>query len=98
MNSMQSGGNSKETLPSREKYWSEIDDKEKMERMRHIVQGLLERAESNERIIDRLRRHKHNKEEKVVTEEPMEFGNHGLEIISPKSYRTFGKDKDEVYF
>ena len=85
-----------ESLPSREKYWSEIDDKEKINRMRLIVQGLLERAESQEAIIDRLRRHKHNKDEKVVTEEPMEFGNHGLGMLSP--HRTYGKNKDEVYF
>lgn len=85
-----------EMLPSREKYWGEIDDKTKVERMRNIVQGLLERVESQEKIINRLRVHKHNKEEKVVTEEPMEFGNHGMEIR--QVYRRFDKNKDEVYF
>lgn len=88
----------KESLPSRDKYWSEIDDKEKVERMRNVVQGLLERVETLERVNNRLIRHKHTKDERVITEEPMEFGDYGSQILGPNTYRTYGKDKDEVYF
>lgn len=74
---------------AREKYWSEIDDKEKIKRLRQIVkqqQGELRRLSN---LVDMLANHEHGKLGQILS--PLLRGGYHT-LSGPR------EDKDEVYF
>ena len=55
----------------REKYWSELKQEEKLERMRGIVKMLSSEIERFQRLIWKIEKHKHNKEGLPIIEETL---------------------------
>ncbi len=74
---------------SRQKYWSEIDDQEKIRRLREEVKQLKRRFENIASIVDKLSDHDHA-DGKVVTPLHSRFG-------QAESDGSRG-DGDEAYF
>jgi len=77
--------------PTRQKYWSELDADEKIERMRDVVRDLKESLSGSNKNWDNFRNHKHNKEGEPVVEKRLAYGGDVCE-------RAERKKNDEVYF
>jgi len=56
---------------SRQKYWKELNEKEKIERTREVVNRLLSRLEVLNRQLGNIIEHKHNAEGKAVVEKTL---------------------------
>lgn len=78
-----------EEICGREKYWSELNDSEKIERMRNQVKSLQEEAKRLRELIFKLLVHKHLDGEIVI---PVDSGKSGVDQVR----RTW--DPDKVYF
>ncbi len=82
-------------VPMREKYWSEIDTKEKIERLRNLVKSQLQTISRLEQELNRFKRHSHNEKGEAVIVESLS-GYYGGNEIAGGSLRNTN-DKDEVY-
>lgn len=60
--------NEDQCQPMRMKYWKELDEAEKVERMRDIVRSLRAEINRQTRIIDQLATHQHGVDGKPVAE------------------------------
>ena len=81
-----------ETLARRQKYWSELDDKQKTERTREVVQHLQCDVRRLQRLVERMVRHQHGDGGKILIDI--------LEGTAPEeriSRRCIDKP-DETYF
>ena len=77
-------------MAMRQKYWSELDDKEKIERMRGIVKNLLESLELQQQKMTKIEKHEHLNGRLVVGLDDNRFG------VLPNSYRK--QSGDDIYF
>lgn len=89
---------SQEEKISRVKFWSELDDKEKVERMRGEVKRLEAVIQHQSEIIQRLLSHQHDANGKIVVilNEYGYLG--GSNIPSDQSLGRLTNSSDEVYF
>lgn len=74
--------------PMRQKYWSELDGQEKVERMREQVKYLQEDIRRLSVLVDKLRGHSHHENGQLLI---------SLEDNRPMEFRPV-KPGDEVYF
>lgn len=51
---------SKENLPSREKYWDELNDQQKVDRMRQEVKSMQRQLTSTVVMMEKLMNHQHS--------------------------------------
>jgi hypothetical protein len=77
--------------PMREKYWSEIDESEKVERIRREVKTLIMRVDRLMNKMERIESHSHLDGELVV---PLRSNI----IESERPNRSHGPNTDDVYF
>ena len=82
-------------LASREKYWSEIDDKEKIERVRNLAKGQMKTIQRLEKELNRIKRHTHNEKGEAIIVETLGYGG-GSEMPIERTLRP-GEKQDEVY-
>ena len=81
----------KEQIACREKHWSEITQKEKIERMRKMVKKLIQDVDSLNNQMRKVRTHSHSPEGKAVIIEDLLYYNRG-------EGRIFHDEGDNVYF
>ncbi len=74
----------------REKYWSEINDTEKIERLRKEIKYLKNRISDISSQSYKLEQHEHNALGKIVV--PINSGGSPTGMVTP-----IGKNKDDVY-
>lgn len=77
-------------LPCREKYWDELTDTQKIERMRSIVKSMQYQLQTAVATIDKLTNHQHNMQNGEIVV-PLKDNRYGAE----ESPRRF---KDDKYF
>jgi hypothetical protein len=79
----------------REKYWHELSDAEKIDRMHGVVKGLLHTIDGQRRELGMLRRHQHS-----GSGELMIPANHAENSYGGLSERQISKDRggEGVYF
>jgi len=78
-----------EKRPQREKYWEELNDKEKTERMHLVVKQLMRQVEE---LIDtnrKLMNHIHTPDGKMA----VPFGNYGGNPLGSGAYYKSDRDK-----
>ncbi len=89
-------------MPSREKYWSELNDSEKMERMRSIIHSLQYSIERVEKENYRLRKHFYKHQHDQVTQivlGALDAYDNGDCSLTPRGRRIGdGNNPNEVYF
>ena len=82
----------KELEACREKYWSEITQKEKIERTRKAVKRLMNEIHNLGMGMERLKKHSHNLEGEAIVVEKIKSYYGGEEDSMPR------KEDDNVYF
>ena len=75
-----------EMKPMREKYWAELSDSEKIERMRYVVKSIKKRTERLSTDTHKLKCHLHLDGNLVV---PFEDGNSGEEPATRRGDEWF---------
>jgi hypothetical protein len=55
-----------ETMQGREKHWDELNDKEKVTRMREVVKALQFQVEELHRVVSKLEKHSHSESGQLV--------------------------------
>ena len=83
-------GNKEEAQPTREKHWSEIDDTEKIERMRTVVKTQGEALANIRNQLWDLQEHSHAEGKLVISL-------NSQQRITERAFTPLGK-KDDVYF
>ncbi len=83
---------SDECKTSREKYWSELDEKGKIERMREELKRCVRRCDELEADVLQLKRHKHTADGAVVVSAFDAYATTGF----PRSPRPSAGD--DIYF
>lgn len=75
------------SLPQREKYWSEIDTDEKIERLRAFVKNLQGENNRLRSTINSIKQHTHDDQGKAVTVKPLtdEYGEYGGNQIGTRT-------------
>ena len=86
------------SMPMREKYWDELNPKEKIERMRNIIHRLQKQLENANQTIRLLERHSHNKEGETVVVSRLSNRGNGEEITQGYLGQRKPMNPDEVYF
>ena len=74
---------------SREKYWSELNQDEKIERMRRIVKNQGREVEELKEKVRKLRKHSHMNNGEIVVK---------FDADEPKFYPGKAHHPDEEYF
>jgi hypothetical protein len=77
--------------PCREKYWEELTDSEKIERMRGVIKSYRDEVSRMQSVIRKLTRHKHNNSNMPIFEEELCYyaGGECEQVL---------RNKNEVYF
>lgn len=81
---------------SREKYWKELTDSEKIDRMRIVVKRLQESLIYISNQIDDFPNHIHNSKGEAIVENRLGQVNIGKAGMIMQT--SFSKDSDEVFF
>lgn len=84
-----------ESMPMRDKYWTEIDTEKKIERMREIVHSLIDDVNSLEETVKKLRVHCHTDSGEITV--PFDPHRTAPGIIGRLGGRR-SDNGDEVYF
>jgi len=74
----------------REKFWSELTDSEKIERMHGVIKSYQSELSRIQKVLGELAKHKHNDNGKPVAEKDISY-------YAGECEQTFS-NKNEVYF
>ena len=65
---------SEELKASREKYWEELDDSGKIERLREVIKQQSRSLENATKIVEKLRNHSHSESGRIMVFAFREYG------------------------